>query len=111
MDATENIKPDRSSEDLLYEILLKYGLDLTLPIEEKTIDDKKVFIIGFGALVVCLDNDITTDIVEAIAKLKEEYETETMRVVFKDSSFKNAVVKTNAIQILKQYGIDEVVSV
>ena len=55
--------------------------------------------------------DITTDIVEAIAKLKEEYETETMRVVFKDSSFKNAVEKTNAIQILKQFDIDEVVSV
>jgi len=111
IDATENIKPDRTSQDLLYEILLKYGLDLTLPIEEKIIDGKKVFIIGYGALVVCLDEDITTDIVEAIAKLKEEYETETMRVVFKDSSFKNAVVKTNAIQILKQYGIDEVVSV
>jgi len=111
IDATENIKPDRTSQDLLYEILLKYGLDLTLPIEEKIIDTKKVFIIDFGALVVCLDEDITTDIVEAIAKLKDEYETETMRVVFKDSSFKNAVVKTNAIQILKQYGIDEVVSV
>jgi len=111
IDATENIKEDRTSEDLLYEILLKYGLDLTLPIEEKIIDDKKVFIIGFGALVVCLDNNITTGIVEAIAKLKDEYETETMRVVFKDSSFKDAVVKTNAIQILKQYGIDEVVSV
>ena len=70
-----------------------------------------MFIIGFGALAVCFDEDITTDTVEAIAKLKEEYEAETMRVVFKDSSFKNAVVKTNAIQILKQYGIDEVVSV
>jgi len=111
MDATENIKPDRTSQDLLYEILLKYGLDLTLPIEEKTIDGKKIFIIGYGALVVCLDEDITTDIVEAIAKLKGEYETLIMRVVFKDSSFNNAVVKTNAIQILKQYGIDEVVSV
>jgi adenine-specific DNA-methyltransferase len=111
MDATENIKIDRTSEDLLYEILLKYGLDLTLPIEEIIIDGKKVFVIGFGALVVCLDENITTDTVEAIAKLKEEYETEVMRVVFKDSSFKDAVVKTNAIQILKQYGIDEVVSV
>lgn len=111
LESVENIKADRTSEDLLYEILLKYGLDLTLPIEEKTINDKKIFIIGFGALVVCLDDDITTDIVENIAKLKEEYETETMRVVFKDSSFKDAVVKTNAIQILKQFGIDEVVSV
>lgn len=111
LDSVENIKADRSSEDLLYEILLKYGLDLTLPIEEKMINDKKVFIIGFGALVVCLDDNIDIEVVEKIAELKEEYETETMRVVFKDSSFKDAVVKTNAIQVLKQFGIDEVVSI
>ena len=111
LDSVDNIKQDRSSEDLLYEILLKYGLDLTLPIEEKTINDKKVFIIGFGALVVCLDNDIDIQTVEKIAEIKEEYASETMRVVFKDSSFKDAVVKTNAIQVLKQFGIDEVVSI
>ncbi len=110
-DSIENIKLDRTSQDLIYEILLKYGLDLTLPIEEKLIDNKKVYIIGFGALVVCLDDNITTTTVELIANIKEEYETETMRVVFKDSSFADTVAKTNAIQILKQNGIDEVVSV
>jgi adenine-specific DNA-methyltransferase len=111
LDSVDNIKEDRTSEDLLYEILLKYGLDLTISIEEKIINDKKVFIIGFGALVVCLDNDIDIQTVEKIAEIKEELESETMRVVFKDSSFKDAVVKTNAIQVLKQFGIDEVVSV
>lgn len=111
LDAVENIKADRSSEDLVYEILLKYGLDLTLPIEEKVIDGKKVFVIGYGALVACLDDDITIEAVEAIAKLKVAYQIEFMRVVFKDASFKDAVVKTNAYQILKQFGIDEVVSV
>ncbi len=111
LDSVENIKEDRTSEDLLYEILLKYGLDLTLPIEEKVINGKTVYIIGFGALVVCLDDEISIDIVEEIAKLKEEYQSEVMRVVFKDSGFKDAVVKTNAIQVLKQFGIDEVVSV
>ncbi|NBL00524.1 MAG: site-specific DNA-methyltransferase, partial [Erysipelotrichia bacterium] len=111
LDVAENIKEDRSSEDLLYEILLKYGLDLTLPIEEKVIDGKKVFVIGYGALVACLDDDITIEAVEAIAKLKVAYQSEIMRVVFKDASFKDAVVKTNAYQILKQFGIDEVVSV
>jgi len=110
-DSVENIKPDRTSEDLLYEILLKYGLDLTLPIEEKIINNKKVFVIGYGALIVCLDDDITSDIVEEIGKLKEAYETDTMRVVFKDSSFRNAVDKTNSIEILKQFNIDEVVSI
>lgn len=111
LDVVENIKSDRNEEDLLYEILLKYGLDLTLPIEEKVIDGKKVFVIGYGALVACLDDDITIPTVEAIAKLKEHYQSEIMRVVFKDTSFKDAVVKTNAYQILKQFGIDEVVSV
>ena len=111
LDAVENIKNDRTSEDLLYEILLKYGLDLTLPIEEKEINGIKVYVIGYGALVTCLDDNITIEAVEAIAKLKEHYQSEIMRVVFKDASFKDAVVKTNAYQILKQFGIDEVVSV
>jgi len=109
LDTVDNIKPDRTREDLLYEILLKYGLDLTIPIEEElTLTDKKVFVIGLGSLVVCLDNNITLDTVEAIAKLKEKYQTDTMRVVFKDNGFDNSETKTNAIQILKQYGVDDV---
>ncbi len=114
-DSVENIKSDRNEEDLVYEILLKYGLDLTLPIEELNINGKKIFSIGFGSLVCCLNNDIDTNIVEKIAELKKQFETdfglENMRVVFKDSSFKDSVVKTNALQILKQNGINEVVSV
>ena len=115
LDSIENIKSDRNEEDLVYEILLKYGLDLSLPIEELNINGKKIFSIGFGSLVCCLDNDIDTNIVEKIAELKKQFETdfglENMRVVFKDSSFKDSVVKTNALQILKQNGINEVVSV
>jgi len=109
-DAVYNIKEDRKEEDVLYELLLKYGLDLTLPIEERTIGGKTVFSIGFGALVICLDSDITLDVVEGIGKLKDELEPEIMRVVFKDSGFKDDVVKTNAIQILKQYDIEDVKS-
>jgi adenine-specific DNA-methyltransferase len=115
LDSIENIKSDRTENDLVYEILLKYGLDLTLPIEELNINGKKIYSIGFGSLVCCLDNDIDTDTVEKIAELKKQftndYGLESMRVVFKDSSFKNSVVKTNALQILKQNGIDEVVSI
>jgi adenine-specific DNA-methyltransferase len=51
LDSIENIKSDRKEEDLVYEILLKYGLDLTLPIEELNINGKKIFSIGFGSLV------------------------------------------------------------
>ena len=108
-----NIKPDRSEEDVLYEILLKYGLDLTLPIEERTIADKKVFVVGLGALVLCLADGITLDVVEGIADLKEEFKPEIMRVVFKDNGFSGPdgdVVKTNTIQILRQHGITDVKS-
>lgn len=118
LDSVDNIKSDRTSEDLLYEILLKYGLDLTLPIEEKIIAGKTVYNIGFGALVVCLDDAITVEVVEAIAEFikeqvvyDEEKKKRHARVVFKDKSFADTNVKTNAIQVLKQHDIDEVVSI
>lgn len=103
-----NIKPDRTQEDVLYEILLKYGLDLTFPITEHRIAGETVFDIGMGALIVCLSDKITLDLVEGIAKLKEELQPEVMRVVLKDAGFADDVVKTNAVQILKQAGIDDV---
>lgn len=110
LSSVDNIKDDRREDDVLYEILLKYGLDLTVPIEEREIGGKAVYSIGFGALAVCLDDDITLDVVEGIGKLKAELDPEVMRVVFKDSGFKDDVVKTNAIQILKKHGIDDVKS-
>jgi adenine-specific DNA-methyltransferase len=107
-DYVENIKPNRREEDVLYEILLKYGLDLTLPISEHTIAGQKVFDIGMGALIICLSDAISLDVVEGMAKLKEELNPEIMRVVFKDSGFKDDVVKTNAVQILRTAGIVDV---
>ncbi|WP_151944759.1 site-specific DNA-methyltransferase [Aliarcobacter butzleri] len=111
LDVVENIKSDRSEEDLLYEILLKYGLDLTLPIEEKEVNGKKLFNIGFGALIICLDSNISIDITDEIIAIKKEHDSVITRVVFKDSGFKNATEKTNIIKTLNQNGIDEVVSV
>jgi adenine-specific DNA-methyltransferase len=110
LNIVDNIKEDRSEDDVLTEILLKYGLDLTVPIEERQVSGKTVYVIGFGALVVCLADAITLEVVEDIGHLKAELAPEVMRVVFKDSGFKDDVVKTNAIQILKQYGIDDVKS-
>jgi adenine-specific DNA-methyltransferase len=110
LNAVDNIKDDRSEDDVLYEILLKYGLDLSIPIEARRIAGKTVYSVGFGALVLCLDDAITLDAVEGIGQLKKELAPEVMRVVFKDSGFADDVVKTNAIQTLKKHGIDDVKS-
>lgn len=107
----ESIKSDRSNEDVLYEILLKYGIELTVPVETEVINGKQVFVVGAGALIVCLDDGITSEVVEGIAKLKDELDPETTQVVFKDAGFADCNVKTNAIQILKQAGIDDVKSI
>ncbi len=109
-DAVENIKSDRSEADVLYELLLKYGLDLAVPIEEREIGSKTVYIIGAGALIVCLAKEIGLEVVEGIAALKDELKPELMRVVFKDAGFTDDVVKTNAVQILRQADIDDVKS-
>ena len=108
--STSNIKPDRTEEDVLFEILLKSGLDLTQPIEERAIEGNKVFNIGFGTLFICLADNITTATAEAIGKWKEEVQPAKCRVIFKDNGFSD-VEKTNSIQILKRYGITEVNSI
>jgi adenine-specific DNA-methyltransferase len=102
-----NIKENRTEEDVLYEILLKYRLDLTMPIEQKEIAGKQVFNIGLGALFICLGDKITTAVAEGIGKWKEEQQPATSKVIFKDTGFTD-VEKTNSIQILKRFGILEV---
>jgi adenine-specific DNA-methyltransferase len=95
---------------VLYEILLKYGLDLTLPIEEKQIAGKTVFSVGYGALFICLADNITNQVAEGIGEWKEQLQPEVCRVVFKDSGFTD-VEKTNSVQTLKRFGINEVKSI
>ncbi|WP_434303741.1 site-specific DNA-methyltransferase [Clostridium botulinum] len=107
----DNFVPGRTEEDVVYEIMLKYGIDLTYPIEVREISGKKVFSIGFGALVICLDNEITLDVVNDIVDLKNELSPEITRIVFKDNGFKRDSVKTNAIEILKRNNINEVMSI
>ncbi|MEQ3339923.1 site-specific DNA-methyltransferase [Clostridium butyricum] len=110
-DSIDNFVPDRTQEDIVYEIMLKYGINLTYPVETREVDGKKIFSIGFGALLVCLDDEITLDAVRNIVKLKEELNPETCRVVFKDNGFKTDSVKTNAVEILKRNNIEDIMSI
>ena len=95
------IKEDRSDVDIVYEIMVKYGINLTLNIEEIIVADKKAYSIGKGYLIVCLDKNITLDVVEEIGKQKPE------RAVFLDSGFPDDNVKINAVQILKKFGVED----
>ena len=104
-----NIKEDRTKEDLLYEILLKIGLPLTTPMEEIHVNGKTIYNVGFGSVLLCLENEIDLDIVHEMMKHKSEYMPP--KVVFKESGFVNDSVKTNAIQTLKKNGITDVRSV
>lgn len=101
----DNIKEDRTNEDLIYEIMLKYGIDLTLSIEEHD----NLYSIGFGALIICLDNNVTKEIANDVIKLTKD--SLTSRVVFKDSGFKSDADKTNIKEILKTNNVDEFITI
>lgn len=113
LDHAEHIVAGRSEQDILYELLLKLGLDLTVPIEQKTIAGKFVHSVGAGALLVCLSETIDRDTIEPLAQgivgwhkeLKPAVDT---RVVFRDSAFADDVAKTNITAILQQHGLDDV---
>ena len=105
--AVDNVLEGRSTDDLLHEILLKCNLPLTLPIETKQCGSNTIYLVGAGALAICLDKNIPASIAEEIVKLRDEYAPIVpMQVVFRDNGF-NDVTKTNALQILKQAGFEE----
>jgi adenine-specific DNA-methyltransferase len=96
----DHIRPDRTDDDLLYEILLKSGFLLTIPVERVTLDDATVCSVDGGKMLVCLARKLTLDAIRAMAERKPE------RVVCLDSGFAgNDELKTNAVQIFKTKGV------
>lgn len=113
LDSVEHIKPDRTEDDILYELLLKLGLDLTVPIEKRIIEGKAVHSVGVGTLIVCLESDIPINDVERLALgiaewHKEQAPAGESTVVFRDSAFIDDVAKTNLSAILEQHGLEKV---
>ena len=107
----DHIKSNRTEEDVLFEILLKYGLELTLPIEEKMVGESKIYNIGFGSMYICLSNNIKTEVAKTIGEWHRESSDTNPSVIFKDSGFANDADKTNTVQTLKQVGIENVKSI
>ena len=113
LDHLDHIKPDRSEDDLFYELLLKLGYDLCAPVERREIAGKRVNAVAGGALVTCLAESIEGSEVDAlvlgIVAWRDEMDgADELTVVFRDSAFEDDVAKTNVVEVLRQYGIKDV---
>src|SRR5690606_25725239 len=113
LDSMEHIKPDRTESDVLYELLLKLGLDLCVPIESRTFAGKEVHSVGGGVLMACLAPKIERTEVEALAQGIVDWHKALAPAgdttcVFRDSAFADDVAKTNMAAILEQHGITNV---
>ncbi|GGA56662.1 hypothetical protein GCM10011385_07690 [Nitratireductor aestuarii] len=96
LDMVDNVKEGRTAEDLLFQVLIDWGVDLTLPIRRETVQGKTVFFVDDNALVACFDRGITEDLVKELAG------HEPLRVVFRDNGFVTDAVKINVEQIFRQ---------
>ncbi|MBR6523548.1 MAG: site-specific DNA-methyltransferase [Clostridia bacterium] len=101
-DLTDNIKKDRTPEDLLFQVMLDLGILLSSKIEETTVAGKKVFSVEDGFLMACFDKDVTDETITAIAKQKPYY------FVMRDSSMASDSVAANFEQIFATYSPDTV---
>ncbi len=113
LDHADHVVEGRSEQDVLYELLLKRGVDLAVPIEEKEIEGKTVYSIGYGVLFACLDKTIDKAEIEGLAKGITDWHKELepaadTQVVFRDSAFADDIAKTNMTAILEQNGIAHV---
>jgi adenine-specific DNA-methyltransferase len=93
----DNLKPDRTEEDLLFQVMLDWGVDLTLPIRRETIANKTVFFVAKNALVACFDKQGTID----DEFVKELAKHQPVRAVFRDAGFKDDSAKINVEQVFK----------
>lgn len=100
-DMVSNIKEDRTVLDLLFQVLLDSGVELTLPIEEKQIVGKKVYFVDGNVLAACFEDNLTEEFVTELAKCED-----LLKVVFRDSSFGSDDSRINVEQIFKQYSPD-----
>ncbi len=116
LDALDHIKQDRSEEDILFELLLKFGLPLTIPIDRKVLSDKVVYSVGSGILLVCLTLSIASNEVETLATGMAEWSRSQgaigdVECVFRDSAFSSDAAKANLVAILEQNQIKKVRSI
>lgn len=101
----DNLEPGSSPDDLVYEIMLKQGLELTLPIEGIIFDSMTIYKIAFGALFIVLGKSISSEAASKIVKIIKEDELENVSVVLQDTGFASDSDKLNSIEILNAGGV------
>jgi adenine-specific DNA-methyltransferase len=114
--AVESVKSDRSESDVLYELLLRLGIDLCVPIEEREIAGKMVHAVGGGVVLACLAERVGREDVEGLAEgivgwIGELKPVGDVTCVFRDAAFDDDVVKTNVTAVLEQHGVTTVRSI
>lgn len=97
----DNFVEGRSELDMVYEVMLKYGIDLFYPVENHNCNGKNVYSIGSGSLIICMDEKLDENLAEEIVNLVKEEQPETVRVVARDLSFMSDSAKTNFKETLK----------
>lgn len=102
-----NFVEGRSHADIVYEVLLKLGLDLNTTFEESTVDDSTVYDVALGNIYVVLGDNITQEVANYIADKQKDYENENPSVVFNDNGFASDNEKLNSVEILKNNGFNE----
>lgn len=105
LDTQDNIKPDRSAEDLLFQVMLDMGAPLSAKIEQNTVCGKQVFTVADNYLMACFEDNLAEDVITAIAKQQPLY------AVFRDSSFATDSVSKNVEQIFATYSPDTKLSI
>ena len=101
----DNVKPDRTGEDLLFQVMLELGATLDSKIETTTVAGKTIYNVAEGYLVACFDPDVTDDVVKSIAQMQPAY------AVLRDTSMKDDSTATNFEQIFKTYSPDTVTKI
>lgn len=107
-DYVDNFVEGRTEEDVVYEIMLKTGIDLSCPVEKLERNGHTIYSIGMGALFICLDDHVNEDVAKVLTVLHQELSPETWKVVFRDNAFDRDADKTNVREMLKCEGLDPV---
>src|SRR5699024_1692015 len=99
--------PGRTEEDVVYEMMLKLGLDLTYPVEKIDVNGKTIYSIGYGFLMICLADKVDIAVAEKMIEIKDKNNQQEFRAIFRDEGFSSDTDKTNVKETLRSAGLAE----